>query len=68
MNNENNNPVKLGITSRIEQDRETTPNTPENVMPNINRPVRIVYYPRLARRIDDICKRADRACKGVNDG
>ena len=27
--------AKLGITSRLEQDRETAQNTPENVMPNI---------------------------------
>ena len=58
MNNENNNPVKLGITSRLPVSRETARNTPENVMPNNNRPVRVPrYYLNLSRRIDALEQR-----------
>ena len=65
MNEDNKAPVKLGITSHLAVDHGAAQNTPENVMPNINhRPVRVVYYPRLNRRVNEICERVDRACKG----
>ena len=67
MNEDKKTPVKVGITSRLAVGRETAQNTPRNVMPNNNRPVRVVYYPRLMRRANEICERADRVCKGVKD-
>ena len=63
MNDKNNSPVKVGTTSRLTVDHGAARNTPENVMPNNNRPVRVVYYPRLMRRVNDICERADRLCR-----
>ena len=58
MNNENNNPVKLGITSHLAVDHGAAQNTPRNVMPNNNRPARIPkYYLNLTRRIDELERR-----------